>query len=470
MLSEKNKRRFDFVERVEEWRYGSLSIYERSSFIFRFATIAVHRDGHLGIRLVCEGMARRGEIIEGERLARRGATTRDASSEGLACLPPSLLRGLRRSGRHGVVRGRGGSRSARDYDVDRAEKMFRAHLEWREKWRPEYLRDEWKVPQVLERYGVFGFIGYDLEGSPVMVVDQGGMDLKGILSSASKEDYIQWVIRNVEECRQKMRLDPGNGPSSQFVIVFELNGWSFSNVFSKSVVEVGLALVQMQEANYPDHLKRIYLLNMPRFFTMALNMVKPFLRQATLDKIVCLGSKEQYEPVLTQAIPRVVLPKFWGGTRVDEDGDPKCSSLIGKGGKVPKSFYRTKNKENKTNEEEEEDSSGEMLVGTLKGGEALSLECRVSHPGSLLSWEFRTEGEGVEYSLLRLEDGEQADDQQGSVSSKQVRDWERVDSHQETVSGENLLQEPGLYCLQFQSQLDSDRLSYKVRVTIPNQL
>ena len=61
---------------------------------------------------------------------------------------------------------------------------------------------------------------------------------------------------------------------------------------------------------------------------MALNMVKPFLRQTTLDKIVCLGSKEQYEPVLTQAIPRVVLPKFWGGTRVDEDGDPKCSFLV----------------------------------------------------------------------------------------------------------------------------------------------
>ena len=76
----------------------------------------------------------------------------------------------------------------------------------------------------------------------------------------------------------------------------------------------------------------------------------------------------------------------------------------------------------------------------------------------------------MEYSLLRLEDGEQEDDQQGSVSSKQVKDWEQVDSHQETVSGEILLQEAGLYCLQFQSKLDSDRLSYKVRVTPPNRL
>ena len=47
-------------------------------------------------------------------------------------------------------------------------RVYVQHLDWWEKWRPEYLRDEWQVPEVLEKYGAFGFIGYDQEGSPGM--------------------------------------------------------------------------------------------------------------------------------------------------------------------------------------------------------------------------------------------------------------------------------------------------------------
>ncbi|CAG0898931.1 unnamed protein product [Darwinula stevensoni] len=391
---------------------------------------------------------------------------------------------------------------ARDYDLDKTEKMFRAvdevlhlridprhskqrvdpkeiglngitrtsifvkHLEWREKWRPEYLRDEWKVPEVLQIYATNGFLGFDFEGSP------GGMDLEGILSCVSKEDYIRWAIRKLEQCRQKMRMDPadesGNEGRTQFVNVCELQGWSFSKIFSKSVLDLSSIMAEMQEANYPEHLKRTYVLNVPWYFTMAMNIIKPFLRRATLDKFVFLGGKDQYVPVLTQVIPKEILPKFWGGTRVDEDGDPKCPSVIGKGGKVPESLYRkNKNaKEEKEKEQEEEESGGgDEGVKTLRGGEALNLECRASRPGSLLSWKFSTEMDGVEYSVLRLEDGEEA----GShlETGRSVRERERVDSHREDVSGEILLQEPGLYCLRFQSERTSDRLSYAIVVIPP---
>ncbi|CAG0904242.1 unnamed protein product [Darwinula stevensoni] len=184
---------------------------------------------------------------------------------------------------------------------------------------------------------------------PIFLVDQGGTDLKGILSCISKEDYIRWGIQIAEKGLLERRRSlgngngngNGNGPAYQFVFIVELQGWNFSDVFFKPVLDTVLGLMQMQEANYPEYLKRIYVLNLPWFFAMFLGLVKQFLRQATQEKIVCLGSKEQYEPVLTQAISKEVLPKFWGGERVDEDGDPRCSSLIGKGGKVPRSLYRT---------------------------------------------------------------------------------------------------------------------------------
>ncbi|CAG0894042.1 unnamed protein product [Darwinula stevensoni] len=256
---------------------------------------------------------------------------------------------------------------AKNFDVDRAVKMFRAHLEWREKWRPEYLRDEWKLPEVLEKYGVVGFIGYDVEGSPVMLADEGAMDTKGILASIEKDDYLRWFIKELESNRQKLRIlqdDWKNGdrkdddwddadrkdggrkdgawedPKSQLAIIFEFKGVPASYLLSSRVLDVMLRLVQMHDGNYPGLFKRIYVLNMPPFFAAILGMVKPILRQGTLDKVVCLGAREQYAPVLTRVIPKEVLPKYWGGTRVDENGDPKCSAVIGKGGKVPRSYYR----------------------------------------------------------------------------------------------------------------------------------
>ncbi|CAG0904396.1 unnamed protein product [Darwinula stevensoni] len=115
------------------------------------------------------------------------------------------------------------------------------HLEWREKWRPEYLRDEWKAPPLLERYGAFGFLGYDLEGSAVFLVDQGGTDLKGILSCISKEDYMRWGIQIAEKGLLEGRRSlgngngngNGNGPAYQFVFIVDLHGWNFSDVFFK---------------------------------------------------------------------------------------------------------------------------------------------------------------------------------------------------------------------------------------------
>ena len=71
----------------------------------------------------------------------------------------------------------------------------------------------------------------------VLLADQGVIDVKGIFASVTKEDYTRWFIRKLEQCRQKMRLGQGVGEesttASQFVIVVELQGWSFSSVFSK---------------------------------------------------------------------------------------------------------------------------------------------------------------------------------------------------------------------------------------------
>jgi hypothetical protein len=57
--------------------------------------------------------------------------------------------------------------------------------------------------------------------------------------------------------------------------------------------------------------------------------MKPFLHQATLDKIRIFGyDKEEWAAALLEEIEADNLPLYYGGTMVDPDGDPKCPSKV----------------------------------------------------------------------------------------------------------------------------------------------
>jgi CRAL/TRIO domain len=69
----------------------------------------------------------------------------------------------------------------------------------------------------------------------------------------------------------------------------------------------------------------------PKFFTVIFNLMKPFMHQATLDKMRIFGSdKEEWAAALLEDIEADNLPLHYGGTMVDPDGDPKCPSKVRK--------------------------------------------------------------------------------------------------------------------------------------------
>jgi hypothetical protein len=67
----------------------------------------------------------------------------------------------------------------------------------------------------------------------------------------------------------------------------------------------------------------------PKFFTFIFNAMKPFMHQATIDKMKIFGSdKEEWAAALLEDIEADNLPLHYGGTMVDPDGDPKCPSKV----------------------------------------------------------------------------------------------------------------------------------------------
>lgn len=58
-------------------------------------------------------------------------------------------------------------------------------------------------------------------------------------------------------------------------------------------------------------------------------VVKPFLNQATLDKIRVFGfDKSEWQAALLEEIEPNQLPAYYGGTVTDPDGNPMCLNKV----------------------------------------------------------------------------------------------------------------------------------------------
>lgn len=114
--------------------------------------------------------------------------------------------------------------SARAYDIDKAEDMFRKvnfcllqtskkvfcmlvtnecmqckvtfqtqNQEWRRKWRmDQVLLQEYKPPEVLAKYFPGGLSGYDKEGAPVWITPSGYLDITGKKENPAAQDFNFW--------------------------------------------------------------------------------------------------------------------------------------------------------------------------------------------------------------------------------------------------------------------------------------
>lgn len=105
---------------------------------------------------------------------------------------------------------------ARQWNPDNAEKMLREvktsrlnlmqffielvslqSLKWREKWGVDDI-ESWESPAVFKDFIPHGTTGFDKEGSPIILIPFAGIDIWGILHSASKHDIIKNTIKLLE--------------------------------------------------------------------------------------------------------------------------------------------------------------------------------------------------------------------------------------------------------------------------------
>ncbi|NWZ93083.1 S14L2 protein, partial [Nesospiza acunhae] len=204
---------------------------------------------------------------------------------------------------------------ARSFDLPKAEAMLR---------------------KVIRKYMSGGLCGYDREGSPVRYEIIGPLDGKGLLFSASKQDLIKNKFRDCELLRLacEQQSEKLGKKIEMVMMVYDCEGLGLKHLWKPAVDTYG-EILSMFEENYPESLKRLFIVKAPKLFPVAYNLVKHFLSEDTRKKVVVLGSN--WKEVLQKYIDPAQIPVEYGGTLTDPDGDPKCSSKVGG---APAGFFR----------------------------------------------------------------------------------------------------------------------------------
>lgn len=346
---------------------------------------------------------------------------------------------------------------ARDFNVDKAELMLKNSLEWRREWGIDSLLD-WKPPEVLLKYYPVGQVGHDMAGRPVWIIPFGGCDMYGLLMSVSKKDYMKYTFRTLEMAKADMKKQSEllGRPITQQTTIFDMDNFSLKNVTWKPALDVVLQVVQMYEANYPELLHCAYAINAPTIFTTAYAMIRPFLHEVTIKKI-CIYGRSGWKEELLNVIDENELPKHWGGTKTDSDGDTKCSSLVCLGGEVPSEFYQKQtNIANKINNENFEHS-------VVSRGGKKKIEIEVIQPGTILKWEFITKDHDICFGIKR---------KVSKGNDEMLQPVQRVNSHFVTEEGSLCCTQPGAYVVIFDnsfSYVRAKNVFYSINIELPKK-
>ncbi|KAF4082148.1 hypothetical protein AMELA_G00148350 [Ameiurus melas] len=344
---------------------------------------------------------------------------------------------------------------ARSFNVLKAEAMLRKHLEFRKRLQVDSILEEWKPPEVIEHYVSGGMCGYDREGSPVWYDIIGPLDPKGLLMSATKQDYIKTKIRDCELLRREcLRQSERLGKTVESItLIYDCEDLGLKHIWKPAVEAYGEILTMFEE-NYPEGLKRILLIKAPKIFPIAYNLIKPFLCEETRRKIVIIGSN--WKEVLQKYVAPDQLPVVYGGTLTDPNGNPYCKTMIKYGGVVPKSYYIKYSV----------DVQYEKCI-TISRGSDLQLEFEVLVPNCLLRWQFASDGSDIGFGIYMKT---KAGVKQKITEMQEVLPTTRYNAHLVPEDGSYTCEEPGIYVPRFDntySILQSKKISFTVDVVLP---
>ncbi|KAH8395097.1 hypothetical protein KR215_010134, partial [Drosophila sulfurigaster] len=314
---------------------------------------------------------------------------------------------------------------ARKWNLDAAEKMLRAvsrnaHsiiklnysvpsllqcLKTRAMWNVDNI-EKWEAPQALREYLPYGLMGYDNEGSPVIVCPFANFDIWGMMHCVTRFEFQKYLVLLLERLMKNAyeQSQKHGWKARQLVVFFDCEGLNLKQYAWRPAAEVVISSVKQYEANFPELLKMCYIINAPKLFSVAFNIVKKFLDENTTSKIhIYKSGADKWKQQLFSHVDPKIIPKSWGGNLVDKLGDPQCKSLMIWGGKLPEELYI---------DQSNQQSDKDFTEAQVAKGDKLKLHFKVkSQPENeqlpqqqMLSWNFRTFDYDIKFGIYSVDE------------------------------------------------------------------
>lgn len=207
---------------------------------------------------------------------------------------------------------------ARHFDAEASVEMIRNDIKWREEHGVDNILEtypkESKWFQSMHEYWPNKQYGIDEYGIPIWWERIGTVEPKSLLGQAPPEALVRhhvWIMegadrRTFDETSEK--LGRKNQLGNLFIEDCSGLGWKHFYTPALSVLKTTFAI---DEAHYPELLRKMYIVNSPGIFMMFWKLITPWLDPRTVAKLEIVGPN--HVEVLSKVIKPEDIPSYLGG-------------------------------------------------------------------------------------------------------------------------------------------------------------
>lgn len=195
--------------------------------------------------------------------------------------------------------------TARQHDVDLAERDLKEHIAWRTAYIPQGRVLEEEVAREISTQKAY-LQGCDHQARPVLII----LARRHDMSARVPEETNRFIVYTLDSCAAAVASNPNPSvnPLGKFLCLFDLSGLRMNNLDFKALQGV----FSLLQGHFPERLSQLWFLNAPFIFWGLWRCMSPFIEPATRDKIVFLSGAERAAR-LNEVIPYQVLPVEYGG-------------------------------------------------------------------------------------------------------------------------------------------------------------